>query len=501
MSMILSKSDYLLFLKHPAWVWLKKHDKSKLPPVDANLQALFDAGHLFETYAEELFPGIVKLGFGSYEEYKSLPARTKTELDKDAGVIAQGRFEVEGLTCICDITALAGEGVLDLYEIKSSTRAKPEHEFDLAFQMIVLEKCGYKVRNIFVIHVNKGYVRDGDINPEQITAVRDITAKVRERRQASKVSIKKALEVVASSKIPNIAPSLARDSDALSEWLPIYKNLKKVEPYSIYDLFYAKADLIGKLEKLKIDKLEDIPDDFPLSEKQKLQVSTTKTGEETIKKDEIRDFLSKLVFPLYFLDYETLASVVPYFDNLSPYQQIPFQYSLHILDSPEGGLRHATYLHKENSNPAKAISKSLQENIGEKGSILVWNEVFEKGCNRRLGALVSKFESFYEDINERIVDLMAPFSKGWYVNKDFGGSASIKSVLPILVPKLSYQELEVQEGKAAQRVWMETVLDGKRAGERGKILDDLDEYCKLDTLAMVEIYKRLLKLDWGAQDL
>ena len=491
MSTLLSKSDYLLFLKHPAWVWLKKHNIKKLPPVDDNLQAIFDAGHLFEAYAEGLFPDTIKLGFGSYEEYLSLPTRTKSELKSGTKIISQGRFEAEGITCICDIVVSAGEDTLDLYEIKSSTKAKPEHEEDLAFQMIVLEESGYKVRNIFVIHVNNKYIRDGKIDPKQISAVRDITKKVKEKRQDTKAGIKKAVEVVSSPKIPDISPSLAKDTDALKEWLPIYRNLTDVEPYSIYDLFYAKENTIGKLEKLKIQKLEDIPDDFPLNDKQKFQVLTTRTNKEIIKKSEIKSFLSKLVFPLYFLDYETLASVIPYFDGLSPYQQIPFQYSLHILNAPEGKLRRVTYLHKENSNPAGELSKSLQENIDKKGSILVWNESFEKSCNKSLGALVPEFASFYEDVNERIIDLMIPFSKGWYVHKDFGGSASIKNVLPVLVPKLSYKELDVQEGKAAQRVWMETVLDGKREGEKDKILNDLDKYSKLDTLAMVDIYKKL----------
>ena len=93
------------------------------------------------------------------------------------------------------------------------------------------------------------------------------------------------------------------------------------------------------------------------------------------------------------------------------------------------------------------------------------------------------------------MDLKVPFSNSWYVNKDFGGSASIKDVLPVLVPSLSYKDNDISDGKTAQRMWMEAVLDGKRNGEKDKILDDLDKYCKLDTLAMVEIYKRLLKLN------
>ena len=462
--------------------------------MDPNQQAIFDAGNLFEKYAEQLFPGVVRLGFES-GDYSSLPTRTKSELDNGTKVLAQGRFEVENITCICDVLVKVDENTFDLFETKSSTKAKPEHEFDLAFQTIVLEESGYKVRNISVIHINNKYVRDGDIDPKQIAAVRDITSKVREREAEVKGGVKKALEVVSSPTIPDISPSLARDTDALNEWLPIYRSLTTVDPYSIYDLFYAGVDRLGKLEELAIKNLADIPEDFPLNDKQKLQVLTTRTGEEIIKKSEIKEFLSKLEFPLYFLDYETLSSAIPYFDGLSPYQQVPFQYSLHILDSPGSNLRHATYLHTENLNPAQAISKSLKENIGKKGTVIVWHESFEKGCNRVLGSLAPEYKSFFEDINERIVDLKLPFANSWYVHKDFGGSASIKDVLPVLVPELSYKDNDISEGKTAQRLWMEAVLDGKHDGEKDKILKDLEKYCKLDTMAMVEIYKKLQNLN------
>src|SRR5690606_33150600 len=104
-------------------------------------------------------------------------------------------------------------------------------------------------------------------------------------------------------------------------------------------------------------------------------------------------------YPLYFLDYETMMSVVPYFDGMRPYKQYPFQYSLHILDSPDGELRHVEYLHTDNSNPVEALSKSLQENIGPEGSIITWNMGFEKGCNTLMGRMYPEFDKFYEDIN------------------------------------------------------------------------------------------------------
>ncbi|MEX1131580.1 MAG: DUF2779 domain-containing protein, partial [Candidatus Woykebacteria bacterium] len=310
----------------------------------------------------------------------------------------------------------------------------------------------------------------------------------------TKENIAKALEVIASREMPNISPSLAR-GEGFSDWLDIYRSLAKIEPESIYDLFMVTADKIGKLEELKIEKLIDIHDDFPLTDKQRHQVLATKNGKETIDKVSIKKFLKNLKYPLYFLDYETLSSVVPYFDGMTPYQQIPFQYSLHVLDKPDGELKHFMYLHKDNSNPAKALCRSLKANSGKEGTVLTWSESFEKNCNKSLGQLVPEFETFFEELNERIDDLMIPFSSNWYVHKDFGGSASIKKVLPVLVTELSYKELGIHEGATAQRLWMEAVLDGKRDGEKDKILSDLEEYCKLDTLAMVEIYRQLLRLD------
>lgn len=491
--MQISKSEYMMFLKHPAWLWLKKHDKTKLPPVDDNTQAIFDAGHMFEAYAEALFPGGVKLGFDNYNDYLSLPVRTDRALDEGATTIFQGRFEHDQLTFICDIITVVGDKVLDLYEIKSSTKAKPEHEFDLAFQMVVLEACGFGVRNISVIHVNNQFVRNGDIDPKALTGITDITESVKARREFTLQHIQEALSVVRSESHPDFSPSLA-SSDSFNEWLYIYKSLVDVGPDSIYDLCSLNAKTVAEFERQGITRLLDIPGDFDLKPKQQLQLEAAKLNKPLVHLDHIKEYLSTFIFPLYFFDYETLASIVPYFDDLKPYQQLPFQYSLHILDSPKAELRHVGYLHRENTNPAEPLSKTLQSQIGTHGSIITWNMSFEKNCNSFLGSLLPEYADFYEKLNERVVDLMLPFSNCWYVDRGFCGSASIKHVLPIMVPELSYKALGIQEGAGAQRLWMEAVLDGKRDGEKDQILNDLDEYCGLDTLAMVKIYEKLIAL-------
>lgn len=489
--MQLSKSDYMLFLRHPAWMWLKKHDKGKLPPIDDETQAIFDAGFLFETYAEQLFPEATKVGFSNYQEYTTLADRTKKVMG-NAKTIVQGGFEAGELICICDVLVEVGDNTFDLYEIKSTTSAKPEHEPDLAFQKEVLTECGYKVNKIFVVHVNNQYVKNGEVKAIDLCKVTDVTDKVCELENFTKEKIKKALEILHQEDCPDISPRHA-NLGAFSDWLSIYKTLADTEEYSIYHLCSPGAKKIGELEDLGIKRIHEIPSGFPLNENQLCQVTATKTGEIFADKERIKEFLSKLSFPLYFLDYETLSSVVPYFDGLGPYKQLPFQYSLHVLASPGAELEHYEYLHTKNTNPVMPLTQSLQSQIGKEGTVLVWFEQFEEGCNELMGKIMPEYEEFYQNLNERVVDLMLPFKNNAYVHKDFFGSASIKKVLPVLIPELSHKDLDIQAGGAAQRLWMEAVLEGKHEDEKDKILGDLLKYCELDTLAMVRIYQFLNK--------
>ncbi len=442
----------MLFLRHPAWLWVKKHDPKKIPPIDDNTQALFDAGHQFEPYAESLFPEGFTLGFSDYDEYRSLPERTNDAVANGAQVLFQPRFEWQDFTCICDIISFVGKNEVDLYEIKASTNAKVDHEFDLAFQTAVLEGNGLKVRNISVIHVNNRYVRHGAIESDKITKFTDITEEVRDKSGTTSKYMAMSLEVANSNKMPNPDPSLAK-LGSKAEWLKIYENI------------------------------------FPPESKVWPEDTTP-----TIQRDVIKQFLCKLQYPLYFLDYETMSGLIPYFDGHRPYQQVPMQYSLHILRSPDAELEHREFLHRDNSDPSRPLVEQLTHDIGDNGTILVWYEAFEKARNSELGDMLPEYKEATEAINDRVVDLIVPFKQKWYDDPRFEGSASIKKVLPVLVPELSYKVLDIQEGGSAQRLWMEAVLDGTRESEKEKILADLLEYCKLDTLAMVEIFNVLKDL-------
>lgn len=486
----LSKSEFMMFLKHPALLWLKKHDKKKIPPPDANLQAIFDEGNIFESYANKMFPNSVDLGFTSYQEYLDLPHQTTKALKTGAEVITQGRFEAKNLTCIVDVLKRVEGDTYDLYEIKSSTSAKTEHEIDLSFQTIVLEEYGLKIRKVYVIHANNEYVRKGDIDIKEITKTVDVTEVVRERIPSTKLNIEKAMKVIDMKNIPDISPSRVR-MGAMYDWMEIYKNLKIVDPYSIYNICRPSAPLFKSLEDAGIELLKDIPEDFELNEKQLAQVQAVKSGKRHIDQEKVDEFIGSLTYPIYFFDYETFSGVIPKFDGLKPYQQVPFQYSLHILDKPKGELTHKEYLHTEKSNSVEPLILQMKKDFGDTGSILVWYEQFEKSRNKEMAEMHPEHADFLLGLNERIVDLMMPFSDGTVVDKQFMGSSSIKKVLPVIIPELSYESLYIREGAGAQRTWVETILEDKNDKEKDKIIEALLEYCKLDTFAMVEIFRFL----------
>lgn len=487
-----------MFLKHPAWLWLKKFDKDKLPLPDEGLQALFDEGSLFEKYAEKLFPTAVKLGYKNDNEfsgtkYYALPELTTKEIEKGTEVILQGRVEAENITSIFDVLERVDNKTYNLYEIKSSTSVKPEHLPDLAFQTIVLEKAGLSVRNVFVLHVNNKYVRQGEIDPAGISEKSDVTEEVREILDETKENILKAFEVLKQKEMPDLSPRhLKQSADVMNEWLDIMQAINGEFPkYSIYKLAGPDVKTIAWLEDNGIELLNDIPLDGPLTQKQLRQIEAMKSGVQKIDKEEIKNFLNSLEYPLYFLDYETMSGVIPAFDGYRPYQQVPFQYSLHTLDKLGGELKHKEYLHTNNSDPVPALLEHLQNDFGANGSVISWYMTFEKSRNTEMGKMHPQYEKFLAGVNDRMIDLMVPFSKGWFVDKDFFGKASIKSVLPALLPEFSYKKLNISEGGQAQRVWMQTVLGGKDPDKKEKIMADLLEYCGLDTYAMYAILKYL----------
>jgi len=487
--MQISKSDYMLYLIHPAWIWYKKHDKDKLPPLSEELQVIFDEGHEFEQYAEKIFDYGFKLGFTNYDEYLLMPKHTQDALNRGEKRIFQGRFEYQNLTCIVDVLEKAETG-FNLYEIKSSTSVKSEHIDDLAFQTFVLKNYGLDIENMYVVHVNKEYIKHGDIDPKGISVIADVTEDVKQKLPDVSNNLPDVLKIVNCNTCPDLSPRYAKSK--FGEWMKVYKHLNgNCEKYSIYNLARFNAKLCAELEGLDIKLIHEIPDSIKLHTKQYGQLQATRQNKQLVDLVKIREFLNNIKYPVYFLDYETMSSVIPYFDGTKPYQQLPFQYSLYLKETATSELKHFEYLHSDPSLPCLPLLQKLKQDIGTEGTIFVWHESFEKSRNSEMGELFPEYKEFMASVNDRIIDLKIPFSNDWFIDKDFMGSASIKDVLPVLIHDLSYKDLEIQGGSCAQRIWMETILKNKNIESKDTLLKQLLDYCDLDTLAMVRLYELL----------
>lgn len=491
--MQLSKSDYMLFLRHPTWMWIKKHAKHLLPPVDPALQARFDEGHAFEPFAESLFPSLVRLGFSNFASYQALTTDTVQAWQNGAKAIAQGRYEDGHITCISDIVSRDGDDFV-LTEIKSGTSVRPEHTFDLAFQRVVLEAAGFPIARCEVAHVNRDYVKAGEIDPQALVAITDITDAVSEQLDNTRERIDQALNVAASTVMPDPAPERAR-LKSYDEWLEIREKLDPpLAPESIHRLPFINAKQASGLIEAGITTIDAMSDPSVLGKSTQRYLRARAQGARTIDHHALSQFLGEIAYPVYYFDYETSQGLLPPWDGTRPYQQVPFQYSLHIQHEPGGEIEHREYLHRDASNPMPSLLERLREDVADTGSVLVWYEPFEKSRNKEMAAAYPEYASFLNDLNARVIDLMKPFSDEVINDPAFKGSASIKAVLPALLPELSYGDLDIQEGASASRLWKDVTLVNPDATEREKVYADLVAYCTRDTWAMVAIHKELLAM-------
>jgi len=337
------------------------------------------------------------------------------------------------------------------------------------------------------------------IYPKQLVIETDVTNDVKELLKVTSQKIKEAFVILESTTIPDISPRYANQLVVkgvtwFKEWMSVFCHLNPdLDKYSIYNMIYLNQNQVALLEDRGITSIKDMPEELA-QEKQLLQIDLIKSGERIILKDKIKKFLDSFQYPIYFLDYETLSSVIPFFDGMSPYKDYPFQYSLHVLDKLDSEVRHTEYLHLENSDPMPSLLKKLRKDIGDTGTIITWNMGYEKSCNEQMANMYPQYKEFLNQLNDRIVDLMTPFFEKWFVDKDFFGSSSLKVVLPVVIPELGYKGMDVSDGLEARRMWTQTVLEDKNQNNKDEIINDLLKYCELDTFAMVKIFELLRNL-------
>ena len=508
---IVSKSDYILFRECKKNVWLKKHrpdiyNKSGLSEFE---KSIIETGNEVELLARKLFPaGILIEGRGKEaqeltQQYlvamagTGLPRAKALAMTEKGLVLFQPVFVRNGFMAAVDILEYDEKtGGYNIYEVKATNEIKEKkHFYDLAFQVNLLRKCGVKVTGIKLLHLNPDYVRKGELDLKNMFTIEDVTEGVEKLADEVNAEMDAALEYLSRETEPAghcccINKSRNNHCQTFS-----YSN-PDVPEYSIHDIarIGSSKKKLQQLIDANIFKLEEIPEEMEFSEIQKNQIDAHIQDRIIMVKELIAKELEGLVFPLYFLDYETCPAAVPRFDGYSPYQQIPFQYSLHKLMSLDEKLEHFDYLHIKSDDPSRALAEKLQKDIGDKGTIIVWNKKFECKRNEEIGERLPEFKIFMDSVNHRIYDLMDVFSKQYYVHKHFKGSTSIKYVLPVLAPELTYKNLNIQEGGTASQSWDKIALSAIPKEEKDKIAKDLLDYCERDTFAMYAIWRELYKI-------
>ena len=485
----LTKTDYIHYLQCPKSLWLLKRKPEIYPHKDFSdfLKKITREGYEVEEYAQRLFTGGVSVAPGD-----SAAEKTRQLLAAETPVLFQATFRTEnGMFIRADVLERNDDGTYNLYEVKSSTRIKKDkrhnHLKDACFQMIALEDGGLTVRDVYIVHVNGEYVRGEHIDPEELLRRKPVTDDVRGMEKETETEVRAALSLLAADSIDEKGCGCYRKTRTNHCDAFAYFN-GATEECSIWELCGIRDKKLISLQECGVERLCDVPDSIELNTMQTLQVQAAKRGEPIIRHGNIADMLSELVFPLYFLDYETAMNAVPRIIGTRPWQHIPFQYSLHIL-SEDGTLQHREYL-SDSLHDAETVCRALCENIGDSGSVVSWHASFEKTRNKEMGEMFPQYRDALAEINERMFDLEDIFKES-YIDTAFHGSTSIKKVLPVLCPHLSYSELGVQDGTQAMERWMAMVDTGMDAAERETVRANLSKYCELDTFAMVELYRNL----------
>lgn len=486
----ISKSQYVKGLQCHKALWLLKNKPELKAEVSESLQAVFDSGTEVGKLAQGLFPAGVEIKFNP-SDFAGMISKTSELLKSNENiVIYEATFNHNGCFAMVDILVQTPEG-LEIHEVKSSTGAKDVYLEDLSFQVHILQGLGYKVKKACLININNEYVYDGIKQQlEELFKTEDFTQEMLTKAKHVPNLIKQ-MQVVLEEGEPslNIGPHCKKPYECDFKAY-CWSHVPKV---SVFNLSNARGRDWALYEQGYI-QFEDVPLTksvlSQLSNKHIQQIESFVHGKVHINREAINKDIEKLEFPLAFLDFETYQDAIPQYAGTRSFEQTPFQYSLHILEGPETELVHKEFLADPCKDPRRDFVETLLADLPKLGNIVVYNQSFEAGILRKLGDCFVEYKPQVELTLDRFFDLMKPFQRREYYHPDMQGSFSIKKVLPALVPELSYSALDISEGASASRAFVQ-LRDVTDPTKIDSIRDNLLEYCKLDTLAMVEIWKVL----------
>ena len=531
MDKIISKSKYVAGLQCLKYLWYLINDPEAVPPFDEVTQFRFQQGHDVGNLAKSLFPGGIEIEHGVDIKAELARARELTNL-ADPVLAANNKstsgtstrtplfepaFTYKNAFARADILEPSGTDAWNIIEVKSASSIKDINKHDISFQKYCYEGAGLKINKCYLMYMNKDYIRQGPIDLHQFFVMDDVTAEAEILKSSVEQNISMMLEAISSASCPEISISknCYNPYDCPLKqicWSHLPKN-------NVFELYRGK-DIACYFYQNGISAISQINETSMLSSIQHMQYRAVTENCEIIDRDSIDKFLKKLQYPLYFLDFETFATAIPMFDGLRPYQQIPFQFSCHILKDRGSQAESLYFLADGTDDPRIEFIESLKSVLGyegkendrkvsdgqnyhgqdknPQGSIIVYYESFEKNMLKRLAEAYPQNDWWIEDAIGRVVDLYEPFGNFYYYNCQQKGSASLKNVLPALT-RHSYDDLEIQNGQMASLRYLNiTFLKDEKEPDNAqvkKIRKDLLDYCGLDTEGMIFILRELYKID------
>ena len=498
----LSKSKYCGLWQCPKIAWLKKYKPEELT-LDDSVLSRMEAGNEVGDLAMGLFGDFTEVTAynGEKLDLSKMIENTKLEMGKGTPIICEASFDYNGLYCAVDILKKQDDGWA-IYEVKSSTKHddnqddKPVYIADIAYQKYVLENCGVKLTGTYLVCINGDYVFDGTLDISKLFTVSDVAEAVAAEKKNIAANLSIAERLLNCSDEPDIDLSTnCKNPYLCGFWKYCSKHVPEQSVFNLYRMRFNKK--IEYYRKGLITYEDLILSPKITNDKQLRQMEFALQDKGTyVEKDNIRDFLGTLSYPLYFLDFETMQPVIPKYVGTKPYAQIPFQYSLHYIESEGGELKHKEFLAESGTDPRRALAERLCEDIPMNVCVTAYNKAFE--CTR-IKELAETFPDLAEhllNIRDNIVDLLVPFQSGYYYKREMGGSFSIKSVLPAIFPddpSLDYHNLEgVHNGGEAMTIFPK--IQFMDPEEQKEARHNLLKYCELDTYAMVKVWEELVRV-------
>jgi hypothetical protein len=486
----LSKSKIIAYRQCPKRLWLELHRPDLRD--DSASEMAFAVGHQVGDVARRIYD---TEGSGSLIDFNEIGwdaayVETSNWLTGTAAPLFEAAIRIEGAMALADVMLPeSGENGLrwHMIEVKSTTGVKDYHRDDLAVQTYIATKAGIDLASASLAHVDNSFVYPGGGDYRGLLKAVDLTEEVRAKAGEVATWIAEAQKVAALESEPEIETGLQCSNPFRCPFIHHCNRDKPTFDFPLSSLYRLGGRKLEELEELGHTDLREVPDEH-LSTVNRLIKSQSLSGEAWFDAEGAAADLAPHTGTAYFLDFETIAFGVPIWKGTRPYQQLPFQFSLHIV-SPGGKITHKEFLDLTGEDPSEAFATSLIENCGTTGPVFVYNAGFENGVMRRLAERFPDLSSDLQAIIDRVVDLL-PIARSRYYHPDQHGSWSIKAVLPTVCPDLAYESLDgVQDGMAAQGAFLEAMAAETTPERKVDIERQLLAYCKLDTLAMVRLWE------------